>query len=102
MVLKRVDSLEIVSKDIYMLRNLMYKVKDRTGNMHDPLVIEISQFLDLKLNQHGELSDSYRWQNGGMYMTNSDKPNQQQSKKDEQEQIQWQKSVIREEHISSK
>lgn len=52
-------SLEVVSRDIYILRNLMYRAKERVGRMDDPLVVEISQFLDLKLNQQGELIKSH-------------------------------------------
>lgn len=56
MDLNNVNFLEIVSKDIYILKDLMYKAKNRTGSLNDPLVIEISQFLDQKLNQHRELT----------------------------------------------
>ncbi|MDL4842319.1 aspartyl-phosphate phosphatase Spo0E family protein [Aquibacillus rhizosphaerae] len=50
------NCLKIVDEDISILRDLMYKAKIRTGSMNDPLVIEISQFLDLKLNQHGKMN----------------------------------------------
>ncbi|WP_226035317.1 aspartyl-phosphate phosphatase Spo0E family protein [Aquibacillus saliphilus] len=101
------NHLEIVSRDICMLRNLMYQAKNHSGSMSDPLVIEISQYLDLKLNQHEELIEFYRCENGGIDMSKNDKQddkhidNKSQSKTDE-EQLQWQRSVIREEHITSK
>lgn len=57
MGLCKICSLEIVCEDIHILRDLMYKAKNRVGSMHDPLVIEISQYLDLKLNQQGELTN---------------------------------------------
>ncbi|MFD1738918.1 Spo0E family sporulation regulatory protein-aspartic acid phosphatase [Bacillus salitolerans] len=52
-------SLEVVNRDIFILRNLMYKASERVGRMDDPLVVEISQFLDQKLNQQGELIKSH-------------------------------------------
>lgn len=53
-------SLEVINNDIFFIRRLMYKAKERVGRVDDPLVIEISQFLDLKLNQQGELIKSHR------------------------------------------
>lgn len=55
MELFKKSSLDSVKKDIVILRNLMYKAKERVGSIDDPLVVEISQFLDLKLNQQDEL-----------------------------------------------
>ncbi|WP_185819880.1 Spo0E family sporulation regulatory protein-aspartic acid phosphatase [Salibacterium salarium] len=52
--------LETVNRDIYILRRLMHKASDHTGNLDDQLVIEISQFLDIKLNEHGDLDKSHR------------------------------------------
>ncbi|WP_227939888.1 Spo0E family sporulation regulatory protein-aspartic acid phosphatase [Alkalihalobacillus deserti] len=49
------DSLRSINRDIYVIRGLMYNVKERLGSFDDPLVIEISQFLDLKLNRREEL-----------------------------------------------
>lgn len=87
----------------------MYKAKERVGRVDDPLVIEISQFLDLKLNQQGDLIKSHRWENGGMNMTKKKllkktvmKTIKEHIKEQEKQQLQWQKSVIREEHISFK
>ncbi|MRH44476.1 Spo0E family sporulation regulatory protein-aspartic acid phosphatase [Aquibacillus halophilus] len=60
MGLQKKDDLEMVSKEILNLRNLMYMAKDRAGNMVDPMVIEISQLLDAKLNQHHELIELYK------------------------------------------
>ncbi|WP_416149896.1 hypothetical protein ACM26V_02535 [Salipaludibacillus sp. HK11] len=58
MKLSKEHSLKMISEDIYIIRDLMYKVKDRAGRIDDPLVIEISQFLDMKLNQQGKLEQS--------------------------------------------
>ncbi|MFO1441980.1 hypothetical protein KDN24_01820 [Bacillus sp. Bva_UNVM-123] len=58
-------SLELVSRDIRILRNLMYQAKERLGRMDDPLLIQISQFLDLKLNLQNELMKSHK-RRGGM------------------------------------
>lgn len=33
----------------------MYSAKERAGRIDDPLVIQISQFLDMKLNQQVKL-----------------------------------------------
>lgn len=44
-------SLETINEEIYILRDLMYRAKERTGNIDDTLVLKISQFLDMKLNQ---------------------------------------------------
>jgi len=48
-------SIERISEDIYIIRNLMYSAKERAGRIDDPLVIQISQFLDMKLNQQVKL-----------------------------------------------
>ncbi|GAA0316717.1 hypothetical protein GCM10008967_04150 [Bacillus carboniphilus] len=57
---RKAQSLEMISHDIHVLRGLMYKVKERVGSMDDPLVLEISQYLDSKLNQQGEMIKSIR------------------------------------------
>ncbi|MDQ0298845.1 hypothetical protein J2S78_001265 [Salibacterium salarium] len=54
------DYLETVDRDIYILRRLMYKASDDAGSLDNQLVIEISQFLDIKLNEHGDLAKSHR------------------------------------------
>jgi len=59
-VISKESSLELVSRDIKILRNLMYQAKERSGRMDDPLLIQISQFLDLKLNQQNELMRSHK------------------------------------------
>lgn len=54
MDLCRTCSLEIVNKDIYILRDLMLKVIERFGR-DDELVVEINQFLVEKLNHQYKL-----------------------------------------------
>lgn len=83
----------------------MYKAKERLGCMDDPFVIEISQFLDLKLNVQVELIKSHS-KNGGMDMAKKKAVNKtvlkvikSEMKEQEQEQLKWQKLVIREEHL---
>ncbi|WP_185819792.1 Spo0E family sporulation regulatory protein-aspartic acid phosphatase [Salibacterium salarium] len=53
--------LKTVNRDIYVLRSLMYKASDQAGSLDNQLVIEISQFLDTKLNEHRKLTKSHSY-----------------------------------------
>lgn len=54
------NSLEMIVEEIQFLRNLMYRVKNQVESLSDPWIVEISQYLDVKLNQHSELLKSHR------------------------------------------
>lgn len=100
-------SLELVSRDIKILRNLMYQAREQLGRIDDPLLIQISQFLDLKLNQQNELMYPIN-ESGGMCIMDKKKKLNKIVKNNikvlskEEEQLQWQKSIVREEHVKSK
>ncbi|MFD2446570.1 Spo0E family sporulation regulatory protein-aspartic acid phosphatase [Bacillus sp. CGMCC 1.16607] len=51
----RENYLDMINKDIYILRRLMYMARDQTGRIDDSLVLEISQYLDQKIAKHIEL-----------------------------------------------
>lgn len=50
----------MIVEEIQFLRNLMYRVMNQVESLSDPWIVEISQYLDVKLNQHSELLKSHR------------------------------------------
>ncbi|ADU30635.1 hypothetical protein [Evansella cellulosilytica] len=107
MGLDKNNSLYCISRDIVFLKKLMYKAKERLGTMNDPLLLEISQFLDVKLNQHGELLKSHKKTEGSTLKRNDTALDEnmklqiQSDDKGNTEQLEWQKAVIREEYVQS-
>ncbi|SDQ06522.1 Spo0E like sporulation regulatory protein [Virgibacillus subterraneus] len=49
------DVLKIINDDIKMLKSLMYQVKANGSEFTDPSLIQVSQLLDVKLNQRNDL-----------------------------------------------
>ncbi|MBP1950700.1 Spo0E family sporulation regulatory protein-aspartic acid phosphatase [Virgibacillus litoralis] len=53
------DVLKIINDDIQMLKRLMYQVKANGSEFTDPSLIQVSQLLDVKLNQRNQLLSIY-------------------------------------------
>ncbi|MFB4169012.1 Spo0E family sporulation regulatory protein-aspartic acid phosphatase [Virgibacillus sp. JSM 102003] len=53
------DVLKIINDDIKMLKSLMYQVKANGSDFTDPSLVQVSQLLDVKLNQRNQLLSIY-------------------------------------------
>lgn len=49
------ELLNMITKEIRILRELMYDVSEQVDDLNNPLLVKVSMLLDLKLNQHYHL-----------------------------------------------
>jgi hypothetical protein len=64
---KNVDlALELVGKDILMLRSLMHEVSEQVDSLSNPILVKISQIMDTKLNQRNQLQSRVNSSTGAL------------------------------------
>lgn len=49
------ELLDVITKEIMLLRELMYDVSEQVDDLNNPLLVKVSMLLDLKLNQQYQL-----------------------------------------------
>jgi hypothetical protein len=52
-------SLETIAQDIMTLRNIMYEVSKQVDCLSHPTLVNISQMIDRKLNEHHHLMNEF-------------------------------------------